>query len=150
MLTLADLLMATLPHQPADIAANTQAGGIIDLVHVQRRVDVEEARRGLAQGQSLDRVHGPQRSTSRTEHMCTCRCTHPCTYTHAHTPMHIHPCTCTHAHTPMDMHPCTCTHAHTPMHKHPCTYTHAHTPMLLHTHVRVYACMHACTHAQLF
>ena len=124
MLMLADLLTATVPHQPADIAANTQAGGIIDLVHVQRRVDDGEARRGLARSQSLDHVHGPQRSTSRAEHVCTCRCT----YTHAHTPMHKHPCTYTHAHAPM----------------HICT------PMHLRTHVRVYAWMHACIHAQLF
>ena len=156
MLTLADLLTATLPHQPADIAANTQAGGIIDLVHVQRRVDVEEARRGLAQGQSLDRVHGPQRSTSRTEHICTCRCTHPCTYTHVHTPMYIHPCTYTHAHTPMHIHPCTYTHGHAPMYMHPCTYTHAQTPMHIHpctyTHALAHTCacirMHACMHTR--
>ena len=170
MLMLADLLTATVPHQPADIAANTQAGGIIDLVHVQRRVDDGEARRGLARSQSLDHVHGPQRSTSKAEHVCTCRCTfthaqtpmhiYPCTNTHAQTPMHKHPCACTHAHmythahAPMHMHPCTYTHAHTPMHIHPCRYvhpctnTHAHTPMHIHPCTYVHPC--TCTHMYVY
>ena len=95
MLMLAELLTATL-HLAAGIIASThprQAGGIADLVHVQRRDDEEEAGTDLAQSQNLDHAPAPRRNTSRTAHP----------YMHADTQTHVHVHTCTH----------TRTHAHT-------------------------------------